>query len=268
MGLKSRIANRSKKLVQRLLGTAGYELTRVNQEPVAALTGTDLGTPEFQSAMARSRPYTMTSPVRLLCLWEAVQYVLRHNITGAIVECGVWRGGSMMLASEALLEAGDTTRRLWLFDTFEGMTEPTHNDKRFDGATAETLLRDAKREDEGSYWCVASLQEVRANLHSTHYPHENIVFVEGPVETTIPEHMPHEIAILRLDTDWYESTLHCLLHLMPLLSPGGILILDDYGYWKGAKQAIDEYISMTKAQLFLVPVDADARCAVTPITPK
>jgi hypothetical protein len=206
------------------------------------------------------KPYTLTPPERVWALRKAVQYIVARGIEGDIVECGVWRGGSMMAAAQTLLDLGDTDRRLHLFDTYTGMTTPTGDDVMYDGSTANDLMPNAER---GSRLLAdAALEDVKANLALIPYPPERIHFVEGPVEETIPAAAPEAIALLRLDTDWYESTKHELEHLFPRLSVGGVLIIDDYGHWLGARRAVDEYLVQNDVNLLLTRVDYTARMAL------
>lgn len=186
--------------------------------------------------------FTMTSPERVLALHDAVRYLVANDIEGDVVECGVWRGGSMMVVAKTLLALGDA-RDLHLCDTFEGMSAPTEHDKALDSRTAEGMLSQAERAAGCSVWCVAGEDDVRHNLASTGYPSQHIHFVRGKVEDTLPAKAPERIALLRLDTDWYESTKHELEVLYPRLVEGGVLILDDYGYWQGARKAVDEYFA-------------------------
>jgi hypothetical protein len=208
----------------------------------------------------RVGPYTMTTPPRVYALVRAVEYVAARGIPGAIVECGVWRGGSMMAVALTLLRLGKTDRELYLFDTFSGMTSPTDEDVKGSGERAADLLAD---ENAGSdLWAIASLDEVRAAVLAVGYPEERIHFVEGPVEETVPGAAPSEISLLRLDTDWYASTKHELVHLYPRLIKGGVLILDDYGYWQGARRAVDEYVSENGLALLLNRIDNTGRIAL------
>jgi hypothetical protein len=215
---------------------------------------------EARSVIETVRPFTMTSPERMIALRDAVRHVAKHRIAGDIVECGVWRGGSMMAAALTLLECGDR-RRLHLFDTFEGMPPPAEADFDIHGTDAAKLLA-AEDRHTGDTWCYATLDDVRANVLSTGYPADLVRFIPGRVEETIPHHAPEQIAILRLDTDWYESTRHELEHLYPRLAVGGVLIIDDYGHWQGARRAVDEYIDSTKARLLLSRIDYTGRMAV------
>jgi hypothetical protein len=205
----------------------------------------------------------MTSPERLVSLIQAVRYVSAAGIPGSIVECGVWRGGSMMAAALALLDASDTQRDLYLFDTFEGMSAPTAADVSIDGKTASALLEAPRSTAADSPWCYATLPDVQAALSSTDYPAERVHFVRGRVEDTLPEGAPASIALLRLDTDWYESTRHELEHLYPRLAPAG-LVIDDYGHWDGCRKAVDEYFSTRNIRLLLNRVDYTGRIAIKP----
>ena len=211
----------------------------------------------------QSKRLTMTSPERLHAFCNAVQYVVRNNIGGAIVECGVWKGGSMMAAAMMLTRLDSRDRELFLFDTFEGMTEPTDLDRdQFGKAAADRL---ATSDKETSWvWAACGLEDVKKNLASTGYDSEKVHFVEGPVEATLPSRAPEKIAVLRLDTDWYESTKHELDHLYPRLVPGGVLIIDDYGHWEGARRAVDEFLDKCDHPLLLNRIDGTGRIAVKP----
>jgi hypothetical protein len=208
------------------------------------------------------RRYTMTSELRLVALCDAVRHVVQNRIAGDIVECGVWRGGSMMAVARTLLELGDTSRHLYLFDTYDGMTEPGDADVSISGESAAALMRSNRKADPTSVWCYSPLAEVEAVMRSVGYPAERIHFIEGRVEETLPRRAPEHIALLRLDTDWYESTRHELVHLYPRLNVGGVLIVDDYGHWKGARRAVDEYLAESGAALYLQRIDYTGRSAV------
>lgn len=239
--------------IQKLLGRFGYEVRR----KLADLSDNEVRMVE------RVRGYTATGPGRVVGMMDAVEYVAKNRIEGAIVECGVWRGGSMMVAAHTLLEAGDKTRDLYLFDTFDGMSAPTERDKLMDGTPADQILGELpKNEQAGNYWCFAGLEGVRNNLLSTGYPEARLHFVPGKVEDTLPANAPERIALLRLDTDWYESTKHELEHLYPRLVKNGVLIIDDYGTWQGARQAVDEYFASQPIRPLLSRLDSTGRLAI------
>jgi O-methyltransferase len=202
-----------------------------------------------------TRPYTLTSPERVAALCAAVDYVVEAQIPGAVVECGVWRGGSLMAAALRLLSHGVSTRDLFAFDTFAGMSRPTELDVDYLGKSWREWDPPGRAEPE------AELAEVRSRLLSTGYPRERLTFVAGDVAETLPAaRSPNEIALLRLDTDWYESTRVELLHLYPRLVPGGVLIVDDYGHYLGARAAVDEYFRGQR--IFLQRIDYTGRIAV------
>jgi O-methyltransferase len=217
---------------------------------------------EAKEIIRAVRPFTMTSADKLYALILATRYVVEHSIPGGIVECGVWRGGSMQAAARTLLACGDTSRDLCLFDTYEGMPPPSDADVRSaDGNSAEELLAASTRTSK--VWAVATLDDVREAFASVPYPRERVHFVKGLVEDTVPGEAPDQISILRLDTDWYESTRHELDHLYPRLSPGGVLLIDDYGYWQGSRRAVDEFLERTGARLLLQRMSS-GRVAVKP----
>ncbi|WP_026763370.1 TylF/MycF/NovP-related O-methyltransferase [Sediminibacterium salmoneum] len=225
--------------------------------------------PDFEpihtTIIEKVRPYTMTSPERLYGLIESVQYVVKNNIGGALVECGVWKGGSMMAIAETLLALGVTDRELYLYDTFEGMTAPTEEDvDQLNRDAASQLQQDASKKSESVVWAYSGLAEVKQNIARTGYPANKIHFIQGDILKTIPSHLPGTTALLRLDTDWYESTKHEMEHLYPLLVSKGILIIDDYGFWKGSKKAVDEYLQQHQIQLMLHRMDETGRSAVKP----
>lgn len=187
----------------------------------------------------------MTPPEVTLNAIRAAQYVAEYNIPGAVIECGVWRGGVSMAMASRLSMEGQVKD---LCDTFDGMSEPTENDVAPSGQKAEVLLKNLAKDEQNHIWAFAPLDKVRSNVESVGYPAKKIKFVKGKVEDTIPGTIPEKIALLRLDTDWYESTKHEVLHLYPLLVSGGVLILDDYGYWAGARKAVDEFFETLNAK--------------------
>jgi O-methyltransferase len=248
-----------KKGLKRVMHMTGYDIVR--SEPMPADYPLDFDDNHI-SILQKVRPRTMTSPERIYAVIEAVKYITRQRIPGSIVECGVWRGGSMMAAALALRNMQCTTRELYLFDTFAGMPKPNDLDVDFHGHSAMPVFRSTQRGEDSSDFCFASFSDVQEGMASTGYDQQLIHLIKGKVENTIPLQAPDRIALLRLDTDWYESTRHELEHLFPRLSCGGILIIDDYGYWKGAKKATDEFIAQYAPTLFLNRIDHTGRIAI------
>ncbi|MEA2444102.1 MAG: O-methyltransferase [Thermoleophilales bacterium] len=213
----------------------------------------------------RARPYTLTSDERLLAVIDSVRYVARRGVPGAFAECGVWRGGSVLAMILTLQELGVSDRDVHLYDTFEGMTEPTDYDTSPVEGSAVDKWRDAEGRPWPEFFGPETLNEddVRATVLGTGYPAERIHLHRGPVEETLPGAAPEGLALLRLDTDWYESTVHELEHLYPRLAPGGVLIIDDYGHWEGARRAVDEYFASGAAEpVLLNRIDYTGRIAV------
>jgi O-methyltransferase len=244
-------------LIRGVLARRGWELRR--RAPAAGHPDLE---PEFIALYERCAPATMTSIERMYALYQAVRHVHAANVPGDVVECGVWRGGSSMLAALVLDSLGERERAVWLYDTFAGMPPPAEVDRAIGGQDAAALLERTDSAGEQTR-AVAALDEVRANLAATGYPSERLHFVEGMVEDTIPGVAPEQISVLRLDTDWYESTRHELQHLWPRLSPGGVLIVDDYGHWQGARRAVDEFFA-TVEPVLLQRIDYTGRLALKP----
>ncbi len=232
-----------------LAGALGFEIRKKHKHP------RDIDQQAID-IFRRVEPYTMIGFERVVSLITAVRYVERNAIPGAFVECGVWQGGASATSALTLESLGAGPRGIYLFDTFEGMSKPTDEDKTFadDGAMDE--FQKTRTGEESSDWCSASQGEVEDNLRRLGLDPAAFHFVKGMVEDTLPEHAPPgDIALLRLDTDWYKSTRHELIHLFPKLATGGVMIIDDYGDWQGARQAVDEYLADHGHRMLLTRVD-------------
>lgn len=248
------------KLAQEIIKKSGYSIKKITKQPGSL---PDIQDKEFLALHEFCQPYTMTSVERMYALYTAVKYILDNNIPGDFIECGVWRGGSSMLVGKMLKDRGVTNRKLYLYDTFEGMSEPTENDKDFKGEAADKLMKENIDNKETTVWCLADINDVKQNMSLTGYPVENIEYIKGKVEDTIPIHMPDQsIALLRLDTDWYDSTKHELIHLYPKLIDKGVLIIDDYGHWEGCRKAVDEYFRDNKINILLNRIDYTGRIGI------
>ena len=254
-------------VIKKLIGKRNRELLKaalgIQPEVIYTSDVSDISAEDL--TMVRSvEEFTMTSVERRFALIESIRYLHRAGVKGAFVECGVWRGGSsMLMASES--QTLDEMRDLYLYDTFEGMPPPEAVDVDFCGVSANDRLEASRSDsDRSEIWARALIDEVKTNLRTTGYPEAKLHYVVGKVEETIPGTMPESIAMLRLDTDWYSSTKHELEHLYPLLQSGGVLIIDDYGYWKGARRAVDEYFAGRKDAPLLLRVDQTCRAGVKP----
>lgn len=224
--------------------------------------------PDIRQIIDTVRPLTMTSDERICALVEAVRYVIAKDIPGAFAECGVWRGGSVLAMILALQELGISDRDIYLYDTFEGMTAPTEKDTSDFSAPATEIWQDNVSQGKDPFGQAFSnssfnFDSVKQSILGSGYPEHRIHFVKGPVEETVPETAASEIALLRLDTDWYESTWHELIHLYTRIPSGGVLIIDDYGHWNGCRQAVDEFFARKDiAPVLLNRIDYTARLAV------
>jgi len=216
---------------------------------------------EFLEIWEKAKQYTMISVERGYNIFKSVEYIVKNNIPGDFVECGVWKGGACMIMAKSLLNLGKQDRKIVLYDTFSGMTEPDENDCiSWTGKNMKERWEKSKGDD-GNFLWAAGIDEVRKNMLSTGYPENMLEFNKGDVCKTLDNTAPLSISLLRLDTDWYESTKKELEVLYPLLNKNGVLIIDDYGHFTGAKKAVDEYFS-NKAKIFLSRIDYTGRVGI------
>lgn len=259
--LKNKSTLSLKRQLKSVAHMIGVDIVRHNPNPPTQEFPPDFE-PHHIAIINKAGPYTLTSQERLFGLIESVKWVVQRNIPGSIVECGVWKGGSMMAAALSLIHWKQQNRDLYLFDTFEGMPKPTKEDVHHSGVSASVSFAKLQTGEDSSDECASPLSEVRNTMSQTGYDPKKIHYIQGKVENTIPGQAPEQIALLRLDTDWYASTKHELEHLYPRLSPNGILIIDDYGDWQGARKATDEYIAKHAPSLFLNRIDYTGRVAL------
>lgn len=206
------------------------------------------------------------SPEAMAQLSRTVRYLIENDIGGAFVECGVFQGASIVAMIRVLQSLGVEDRDIWLYDTFEGMPKPEAIDRFYlepEGASL-AFWENAKRNDGGSDWVRAELADVQSNVMRCGYPPARLHFVKGMVENTIPANAPERIALLRLDTDFYSSTKHELLHLYPRVVSGGVVMIDDYGAYRGAREAVDEYLKENGLRILLSRIDEHVRLFVKP----
>ena len=222
-----------------------------------------LPSPARARALFLTRNATMTTPQRCRSLWELSRNMLRGNVPGAFVECGVWRGGSAGIMGLAI-KSFDAKRPLHLFDSFEGLPEPGPHDGsgavEYSGGKGEGRLVPIAK-------CDATLDLVRTHLFERlQLDPKEVHFHVGWFQETVPVAAKElgPISILRLDGDWYESTRVCLEHLYPQVSSGGVMILDDYNAWEGCRKATDEYRAQNGILAPLVRVDQDCSYWIKP----
>jgi O-methyltransferase len=249
-----------KNAIIRFINSLGYDINKRYKSISQDYRYTDFEK-EFLPIYSETKDYSMTSPERLYALYKAVEYIVKNNIQGSFVECGVWRGGSAMVIIKTLQLFNITDRKIYLYDTYEGMVEPKDRDTGPQNVKASEFYKDKDKKN-NHWWCYAGLDEVKDNMSKTGYPMKNFEFVQGKVEDTIPDNVPDKIALLRLDTDWYDSTYHEMKYLYPKVEKDGVLVLDDYGYWKGSKDAVDQYFGEIKSSPLLNRIDTGGRLVI------
>lgn len=205
---------------------------------------------EFARLYRLVRPYTMSSNARLRGLYSSVRHVVMTNTPGDVVECGTARGGSAALMGLTLNRL-DSRRTLWVFDTFEGLPPPTLDDPDFE--TAKLYIGK----------CRGELDEVEALFQRLGILSSSRL-VKGLFQKTLPACTVEKIAVLHIDGDWYESVRVCLDHLYDRVSPGGIIQIDDYGHWEGARKAVDEFLRQRAIDVPLRRLDYTGRQLIKP----
>ena len=202
------------------------------------------------------RGRTMGSSIQQYTMWQVTNYVESAGLEGSIAEFGVWRGGMSMIAARVIAER-KSTRDIYLFDTFAGMTPPTAHDREmFSNISADDLLKSERKvlrkRDNYNTWCIADLEDVSIGMASTKLPSHQYHLIKGDVMETVPRNLPDSLSVCRIDTDWYESTAHIIENAWDLIVPGGLLILDDYDMWSGARKAIDDFFTSRNLSPLLI----------------
>jgi hypothetical protein len=205
---------------------------------------------EFSALYRQVRGMTMCSSTRLRGLYSAVQRVVSQGIPGDLVECGTARGGSAALMGLTLKRLG-AQRTLWVFDTFGGLPAPTEADPDFNLANRWT----------GS--CIGTLEEVTASFERLGILAQTR-FVKGLFQDTLPRAEVEKIAVLHIDGDWYESVKVCLENLYDKTVSGGVIQIDDYGFWKGACKAVEEFLAGRSIHVELKRLDYSGRQFIKP----
>tara|TARA_E500000178_G_C16992251_1_gene741407 strand:+ start:122 stop:838 length:717 start_codon:yes stop_codon:yes gene_type:complete len=231
-----------------------FEIKKINKQKIVEEISN-----EYHGLIKLCQNYSMTTYERMWSLIQSCNYVFEKNISGDFVECGVWKGGNIILMKE-MMKKNQNFKKIFCYDTFEGMPRPSKEDAKYNGKDALNIFNEHKEKNKG--FCSSPLEEVKENIIRSSGNIDDILFIEGMVEKTLLDesNLPEKISILRLDTDFYESTKIEMEILFPRLVNNGILIIDDYGFWKGAKQAIDEYFKDKKP--FLIRIDHSCRLLI------
>ncbi len=242
-----------KQSIKKILKLLSYEIKKINDTNVLTFNSNNQNKFDEYYKICKSESLNVSRD-RFLSLYQSVNYIFKNNILGDFVECGVFKGGSAMMIAYAMQQfayEGRNTKKLWLYDTYEGMANATIHDENILNQKADLELKKlTKRENQNDIWAYSPLNYVVNNIEKTGIQSQNVKYVKGLVEKTLLKNLPDKICLLRLDTDFYESTKIELETLYPLLEVGGILIIDDYGHWKGCKKAVDDYFDNKKSIFF------------------
>jgi hypothetical protein len=183
---------------------------------------------------------------------NAIRYILDNNIEGVLVECGVGAGTFEEIWIREL-QKNHAFRDIYMYDTFTGLVRPTafdytRPDAKLYAMSSADVYAEWKRgivNETTNKWCYTPLEAVQERLSRTGYPEERLHYVVGDVMETLNNKslLPEKIAILRLDTDWYESSKFELEQLYDNVVPGGVVVFDDYYHWDGQRRATDEFFA-------------------------
>ena len=246
-----------KKIIQKIFNLLGYKVLKIDSDHVKPNNFFFPEASEFDlNLIKKVKDFTLTDYQSIFYLIQTIKHVKRKNVVGDFVECGVWRGGNLVVFSD-LIDKLELNKKIYAFDTFSGMTDPESKDTDYAGKKAADHMAEQKKtpNEKNNVHCIASLYEVQQNLNNlSSNSDRKIKYIEGPVEKTLnyEKNLPEKISILRLDTDWYSSTKKELEILYPRLVKGGVLIIDDYGSWKGCKQAVDEFFENSNETFFQI----------------
>jgi len=235
-----------KKFINQFLYKLGYVVYKTNYKIPFPVEFSD----EEREIISSIENYTMTNRKRIFTLINIFKEINLNNITGDFVECGVWRGGNIILLQK-FNDLFQTNKMIYGYDTFEGMTEAGEFDIDLRSVKSQELLKTTKKiNDKKNIWAYCDVETVNLNI-SKNFKEHNIKLIKGDVGKTLlnNQNLPDKISILRLDTDFYDSTKVELEILYPKLSKGGYLIIDDYGHFNGCKKAVDEYFKNSKMVL-------------------
>ena len=242
------------RLFKSLFKKIGYDLSKIEKYNL------DKNLPELSSFEKKLlhdvSGLTMTGPDRIFALMKSIEFIQKNNVKGDFVECGVWRGGNLIIFQK-FIDKYKLKKKIYAYDTFKGMSEPETVDKTFDEKKAKQLLNNLMKKKinkkDNILFAYSSKKDVIQNF-KTKTRSNNLKCIEGKVEDTlkIKKNLPKKIAILRLDTDWYRSTKIELEKLYPIVQKNGIIIIDDYGYWKGARKAVDEFFKKKNVVIFKI----------------
>jgi len=246
-----------KKIIRAVINLFGFDVVRYQRDKnnIKKLLNTS---PLYQE-IRKENPLLFNTnqqlSTKLYTTFCVTKYIVENDIEGDFVECGVYKGQMIAMMSATLLKLGVDDRKIYLFDTFKGMTGISRYDYKDnrEGYTYQYNLdrQNKMQKEDYNLRCYSPREAVLNYILQTGYSESNFIFKEGDVLDTLPTSEINKISFLRLDTDWYESTKHELDHLYQLLVRGGVFVQDDYGSWAGARKAVDEFFAENKKKPLL-----------------
>ena len=248
--------------LKKILNNFNYKIEHVNSWYLRQENYISEISDEEKNIVKKIQPYTMCKVANHWAIIQAIKHIKKNNIDGDLVECGVYKGGNIILYKK-IIDQISVNKQIFAYDTFEGMSEPGKHDKDLKDVNALDTFKKYKFSEVP--WCYSSIDEVKKNIEKFGLsPEEDFIFIKGKVEETLKKkkNLPEKISLLRLDTDFYESTKIELEILFPKLQPGGVLIIDDYGHWKGSKKAVDEYFELEKNFYWFHRIDYASRLLI------
>lgn len=269
-----------KKIIRKVFNKSGYDIVRITPEIIARKHSACVYDYQEEAGkiIERIRPYTMLSYESLITLYQQVRWSELNFIPGDFVECGIWKGGAVGLMAQTNLFFGKNERHIHCFDIFDNICEP---DPKIDGEWAiqqASILSGRPPESftgalkpvkniYASHGGACTLEEVKMLIENKiGYPKEYLHYYKGWFQDTLPVNSRSikEIALLRIDADWYASTKICLEYLYDKVVPGGFIIIDDYGTYDGCRKAVDEWITARGKKVFLHHASKDTRYWIKP----
>ena len=245
--------------LNKIFSTVGYTLIIVNNNQ-RKINFKNFNFQEKKS-INKILSLTMVSDENIEFLISAIRYVKKNKIKGYYVETGIWKGGLSILSYLTFTNKNKNKMKFFLFDTFEGMPKPSKYDKKLNKDLSQVFDKWEKKIKTSEGWNLSPINEVQKNIIKLcgKKSLNDFNFIKGKVENTlkIKKNLPKKICLLRLDTDFYNSTKAELDYLFNKVSKGGIIIFDDYSNWLGAKKAIDDFLKNKK--YLLCKIDNNSR---------
>lgn len=252
-----------KKIIKKTLNILNYKIISKNNWNKRVENLIVEASQEDLEELDKVNDISLTSLPNKWSLLQSLNYIKNNNVEGDIVETGVFKGANLVLIKN-FLDKSNLNKKIYAYDTYAGQPQPSNLDFDLKGTNMIDKFSDLKKKNIVPVYC--SLEDVKSNIKK--YCNNDlgkITFVKGKVEETLDDqsNIPKKISLLRLDTDFYDSIKKSLEVLYPRLVKGGVLIIDDYGHFKGAKIATDNFFKDEK-KIWMHRVDYTCRLMIKP----